>query len=59
MVTPNEEGTYSLVCTEFCGIGHATMRATVVVESQEEFDQWVSEQSEPQGAGASASGSGT
>ena len=58
VVTPNEEGTFSLVCTELCGLGHATMRATVVVESQEEFDQWVSEQSEPATA-ASGSGSGT
>ena len=33
VVTPDAEGTYSLVCTEFCGIGHATMRAFVVVES--------------------------
>ena len=57
VVTPNEEGTYSVVCTELCGLGHATMRATVVVESQEEFDEWVSEQSEP--ATASSSGSGT
>ena len=38
VVTPDREGTFSLVCTELCGIGHATMRATVVVESQEEFD---------------------
>jgi cytochrome c oxidase subunit 2 len=62
VVTPNEEGTYSLVCTELCGLGHATMRATVVVESQEEFDQWVDEQSEPAPAGDSAgssTGSGT
>jgi cytochrome c oxidase subunit II len=44
VVTPDEEGTYSLICTELCGIGHATMRAAVVVESQAEFDQWVSEQ---------------
>jgi cytochrome c oxidase subunit 2 len=44
VVTPNEEGTFSLVCTELCGIGHSTMRATVVVESQQEFDKWVSEQ---------------
>ena len=57
VVTPNEEGTFSLVCTELCGLGHATMRATVVVESQEEFDQWVSEQSEP--ATAPSSGGGT
>ncbi len=27
--TPDAEGTYSLVCTEFCGTGHATMRAFV------------------------------
>jgi cytochrome c oxidase subunit 2 len=55
VVTPNEEGTFSLVCTELCGLGHATMRAPVVVESQEEFDSWVSEQ---QRGGAQASGGG-
>ena len=41
VVTPDQEGTFSLVCTELCGTGHATMRATVVVESQEDFDQWL------------------
>jgi cytochrome c oxidase subunit 2 len=48
VVTPNEEGTYSLVCTELCGLGHSTMRATVVVESQEEFEQWIAEQEQEQ-----------
>ncbi len=60
VVTPNEEGTYSLICTELCGTGHATMRATVVVESQEEFDQWVAEQAEaeaPSDGAAAAGGS--
>ena len=42
--TPDAEGTYSLVCTEYCGNGHATMRAFVTVESQAEFDEWVSKQ---------------
>ena len=62
-VTPTQEGTFQLVCTELCGLGHATMRAMVVVESQEEFDQWLAEQeaeggdseggaSEDEGAGA-------
>jgi len=41
LITPDEEGTYQLVCTELCGIGHATMRAEVVVESQRDFDKWV------------------
>lgn len=43
-VTPTEEGTYSLICTELCGLGHSTMQATVVVQSQEEFDLWLAEQ---------------
>ena len=43
-VTPDVEGEYALICTEYCGWGHATMRAHVVVESQEEFDAWMAEQ---------------
>ena len=40
-VTPNEEGTYQLICTELCGFGHSTMRATVVVEPPGQFRKWV------------------
>ena len=58
VVTPNEEGTYSLVCTELCGLGHATMRAPVVVESQEEFDRWVAEQQQGGTGSGSADDSG-
>jgi cytochrome c oxidase subunit II len=44
-VTPDKTGNYTLVCTELCGIGHATMRAPVVVEdSQNAFNQWAGEQ---------------
>jgi cytochrome c oxidase subunit 2 len=56
VVTPNKEGTYPLVCTELCGLGHATMRATVVVESQEEFEKWIQEQT--RAAEGAAGGSG-
>ena len=42
VVTPNKEGVYSVVCTELCGWGHATMRAAAVVETQAEFDDWTS-----------------
>ncbi|MDQ3571354.1 MAG: cytochrome c oxidase subunit II [Actinomycetota bacterium] len=44
VVTPNRVGTYSLICTELCGFGHATMQAKVVVHTQEDFDAWVAEQ---------------
>ena len=57
VVTPDQEGTFSLVCTELCGTGHATMRATVVVESQEDFDQWLNEQAATQSGGAAAGSS--
>jgi cytochrome c oxidase subunit II len=40
-VEPTRLGTYSLVCAELCGLGHATMRARVIVEDQAKFDRWV------------------
>ena len=50
-VTPTEEGTYNVVCTEYCGAGHATMRALVQVHTQEDFDAWVEEQTADPAAG--------
>jgi len=44
-VTPTKTGDYTLVCTELCGIGHATMRAPVVVESsQQSWQKWAASQ---------------
>ncbi|MCY7302699.1 MAG: cytochrome c oxidase subunit II [Thermoleophilia bacterium] len=43
IVTPTRTGMFSLVCTELCGVGHATMRATVRVLSQDDFAAWVKE----------------
>lgn len=42
--TPEKTGSYPIVCTELCGIGHATMRSTLRVVSQSEFDTWIKEQ---------------
>lgn len=49
---------YELACAELCGQSHYNMRKVVVVESQEEFDEWRKQQ-EPTYAkikGASAAG---
>ena len=43
VITPTRTGTFSVVCTELCGLGHATMRALVRVVSQDDFDAWVAE----------------
>ncbi len=44
LVTPNELGEFEVVCTELCGLGHATMRAFARVVEPAEFDAWVEEQ---------------
>ncbi|MDJ1179754.1 cytochrome c oxidase subunit II [Roseofilum sp. BLCC_M91] len=41
---PREMGTYPVVCAELCGSYHGGMRSTTIVESAEDFDQWVNEQ---------------
>jgi cytochrome c oxidase subunit 2 len=48
-VTPTRKGRYTLACTELCGLGHSTMRATVVVEDQAGFDKWAQLQKSGQG----------
>ncbi len=54
VATPDRVGSYEVVCTELCGVGHATMRAPVVVESDDDFQAWV----EDEGGGAPAGGGG-
>jgi cytochrome c oxidase subunit II len=44
LVTPTRTGDFAVVCTELCGLGHATMRAKARVVTQAEFDRWVAEQ---------------
>jgi len=39
--TPTRTGTFGVVCAELCGVGHATMRQTVRVLPQREFDRWL------------------
>jgi cytochrome c oxidase subunit 2 len=31
-ITPNQAGTYSIVCNEYCGIGHHTMVGRIYVK---------------------------
>ncbi|MGI8726803.1 MAG: cytochrome c oxidase subunit II [Solirubrobacterales bacterium] len=58
-VTPDVEGTYSVICAELCGIGHSIMRAVAKVESQAEFDAWVATQPDtPEGKVSTGVGGG-
>lgn len=42
--TPRVAGDYSVICAELCGPYHGVMKATIVVESQANFDKWIQEQ---------------
>ena len=46
--TPREVGTYRIICTEFCGLGHSDMTGKVVIESQADFDRWFATQQRQQ-----------
>lgn len=43
VITPNRKGEFSIVCTELCGLGHATMRAPVRVVDQAEYEAFLAD----------------
>ncbi len=51
-ITPDRIGTYPVVCTELCGLGHALMRSQTVVMSQQDFDKWAKSSSGGRASGA-------
>ena len=46
-ITPTRIGTYTLFCAQYCGTQHAKMLLRVYVDSREDFDRWIHEQSQP------------
>ncbi len=43
---PTKEGSYEVVCSQLCGIGHYRMRGFVNVVSDKKFEEWKQEQLE-------------
>jgi len=43
-VTPTNPADGTVICTELCGLGHALMRAPLIVMKEDAFDSWRSEQ---------------
>jgi cytochrome c oxidase subunit II len=43
-ITPNKVGTYPVICTELCGLGHSVMRSTAVVMERAAFAKWLKSQ---------------
>jgi cytochrome c oxidase subunit II len=56
VITPTKEGTFTVVCTELCGLGHAVMRAQALVLSQSGFTKWLADEKQKASQAGSAAG---
>src|SRR5690606_5331755 len=43
--TPTRTGSFEVLCAELCGIGHAFMRGVVDVDTEQDYQAWLQEQS--------------
>ena len=41
VITPTRTGTFPIVCTELCGVGHALMRSHVTIVEPAKFNAWL------------------
>jgi cytochrome c oxidase subunit 2 len=42
-ITPTKVGTYPVICTELCGLGHALMRSRTIVMTDDAFQKWANQ----------------
>lgn len=43
-ITPDKLGSFPVICTELCGLGHALMRSEAIVMEPAAFDAWLKKQ---------------
>jgi cytochrome c oxidase subunit 2 len=41
VITPSRTGTFPVICTELCGLGHSLMRSHVTILTADKFDAWM------------------
>ena len=56
VITPDRIGTYPVICTELCGLGHAVMRSEAIVMSAAGFEAWVKGNASAVSGGGAAAG---
>jgi cytochrome c oxidase subunit 2 len=44
--TPVKTGTYEVICAQLCGLGHYGMKATLVVDTPQDYQAWLKERAE-------------
>jgi len=43
LFTPNKVGTWSVICNELCGEGHAQMRARIIIQTPQDYAAWAAQ----------------
>jgi cytochrome c oxidase subunit 2 len=62
VITPDRVGTYPVICTELCGLGHALMRSRAIVMTAADYESWYKGSGAtpaPGGGGAAAAAAAT
>jgi cytochrome c oxidase subunit 2 len=57
VITPDRLGTYPVICTELCGLGHSLMRSEAIVMTDADYKKWYAT-SGGENAAAGAGGGG-
>ncbi|HSH37733.1 MAG TPA: cytochrome c oxidase subunit II [Chthoniobacterales bacterium] len=50
--TPIKTGTYEVICGQLCGLGHYSMKGSLVVDTPEDYQAWLKERAELAGTQA-------
>lgn len=53
---PRVTGTFHIFCTQYCGVGHSTMRGKLIVMPAAEYARWLAGGAPPAGQSLAASG---
>jgi cytochrome c oxidase subunit 2 len=56
VITPTKLGTYRVICTELCGLGHGLMRTSAIVMPKDDFRAWLTRTKSRAGGGGAAAG---
>ena len=59
VITPDRLGTFPVVCTELCGLGHAVMRTQAIVMRPAAFERWARSAGKAGGGGQAQGGTTT
>ena len=43
-ITPTKTGDFEVLCAEYCGTGHYAMRGFVKVDEEQDYSDWLAQQ---------------